>query len=119
MFDETLIDEVAKAVDGAKRLVVLTGAGASAGSGVPTFRDALEGLWSKYDPMELATPGAFERDAELVTKWYDERRLGVLGCEPNDGHYALVRLSEMKRERGEGFTAFDAECGSVASTGGE
>ena len=54
----------------ARSIVVLTGAGVSAESGVPTFRDALDGLWAEYDPMELATPGAFEQNPELVTRWY-------------------------------------------------
>ena len=52
----------------ARSVVVLTGAGVSAESGVPTFRDPEQGLWAKYDPMELATIGAFERDPELVTR---------------------------------------------------
>lgn len=53
-------------VGGAKRFVVLTGAGMSQESGIPTFRDAMDGLWAQYDPMELATPSAFLRDPKLV-----------------------------------------------------
>ena len=55
-------------------VVVLTGAGVSAESGIPTFRNAQTGLWARYDPMELATPQAFARDPALVSCWYDERR---------------------------------------------
>ena len=54
----------------ARRVVVLTGAGVSAESGVPTFRDALGGLWARYDPLELATPSAFARQPRLVWAWY-------------------------------------------------
>ena len=58
----------------AHRLAVLTGAGISAESGVPTFRDAQTGLWAKYDPTELATPEAFRRNPKLVWEWYQWRR---------------------------------------------
>jgi NAD-dependent deacetylase len=83
---------------------VLTGAGVSAASGIPTFRDALTGLWAKYDPAELATPEAFGRDPGLVTRWYDERRLAVLRCTPNAGHRALVELERQIADRGGHFT---------------
>ena len=82
------------------RLVVMTGAGASAESGIPTFRDALTGYWAKYSPTELATPQAFARDPARVTRWYDERRLAVLGCQPNAGHLALVELGARRRALG-------------------
>ena len=76
----------------ANHIVVLTGAGVSAESGIPTFRDAMDGLWAKYDPMELATPEAFNRDPELVTAWYDDRRVKCAACRPNPGHIALAAL---------------------------
>jgi NAD-dependent deacetylase len=76
----------------AQRVAVLTGAGISAESGIPTFRDALSGLWARYDPEELATPGAFARNPQLVWDWYAERRAKVSSCEPNAGHVALVEL---------------------------
>ena len=76
----------------AKRVAVLTGAGISAESGVPTFRDALTGLWAKFDPRELATPSAFERNPKLVWDWYAARRAQVLAVAPNAGHAALARL---------------------------
>ena len=73
-------------------MVALTGSGISAESGVPTFRDAQTGLWAEYDPRELATPEAFERDPELVWNWYAWRRGLVKGAEPNLGHRALADL---------------------------
>lgn len=76
----------------ARRVVVLTGSGISAESGVPTFRDAQTGLWAKYDPTELATPEAFQRDPELVWNWYAWRRRLVEIAEPNAGHLALADL---------------------------
>jgi NAD-dependent protein deacetylase/lipoamidase len=77
---------------GAKRVAVLTGAGISAESGVPTFRDAQTGLWSRYRPEELATPEAFRRDPGLVWDWYEWRRSLVSRAQPNAGHLALVEL---------------------------
>jgi NAD-dependent deacetylase len=90
-----MTDEITRAAEAlrlAMHVVVLTGAGASAESGVPTFRDALTGLWAQFNPADLATPQAFERDPKLVTQWYDERRMTALGCQPNAGHVALVDL---------------------------
>jgi NAD-dependent deacetylase len=78
----------------AGHVCVLTGAGVSAESGVPTFRDAQQGLWAKYDPLELATPEAFRRNPQLVWRWYRWRRELVSAAEPNDGHRALARLRE-------------------------
>jgi NAD-dependent deacetylase len=76
----------------AHAVAALTGAGISAESGVPTFRDAQTGLWAKFDPMELATPGAFRRNAKLVWDWYAWRRELVGAAQPNPGHLALVAL---------------------------
>ncbi|MBL9169103.1 MAG: NAD-dependent deacylase [Verrucomicrobiales bacterium] len=72
------------------RVVVLTGAGVSAESGVPTFRDAQTGLWSKYTPEELATPRAFLRNPRLVWEWYAWRRQLVADALPNPAHKALA-----------------------------
>ena len=83
------------AVSGARRVCVLTGAGVSAESGVPTFREAQTGLWARYDPLELATPEAFRRDPGLVWRWYRWRRDLVAGAEPNAGHVALVELARL------------------------
>ncbi len=77
----------------AQRVVVLTGAGMSRESGVPTFRDALTGLWSRYDPMQLATPEAFDRNPSLVFGWYFERWRRARAVSPHAGHHALVRLA--------------------------
>lgn len=79
-------------VQRAGRIVVLTGAGVSAESGVPTFRGA-GGLWRNFRPEELATPEAFARDPELVWEWYRWRRELVQNCEPNAAHHALATLA--------------------------
>ncbi|RRQ48234.1 NAD-dependent deacylase [Maribacter algicola] len=74
-----------------KNVVVLTGAGMSAESGLKTFRDA-DGLWEGHDVMEVATPQAFERNPELVLEFYNQRRRQLLTVDPNDAHRALVKL---------------------------
>ena len=84
----------------ARRVAVLTGAGVSAESGIPTFRDAMTGLWAKYRPEELATPEAFRRDPRLVWQWYDWRNGLVTKAEPNPAHRALVAMER----RVPGFT---------------
>ena len=100
MENERAIAALAGALRDARRVVVLTGAGVSAESGIPTFRDAMTGLWAKFDPADLATPEAFEHDPELVTRWYDERRRRCLQCQPNPGHTALARLESDLEHRG-------------------
>jgi NAD-dependent deacetylase len=70
----------------------LTGAGVSAESGIPTFRDAQTGLWAKFDPMTLASPEGFRNDPGLVWGWYQWRRQLVAEAKPNAGHLALARL---------------------------
>ena len=82
----------------ARRVCVLTGAGASAESGIPTFREAQSGLWARYDPLELATPEAFDRDPALVWKWYRWRRTLVASARPNAGHEALAVLANRVAE---------------------
>jgi NAD-dependent deacetylase len=77
----------------ARSVAVLTGAGVSAESGVPTFRGN-NGLWKQYRAEELATPGAFARDPKLVWEWYDWRRGLIAKAEPNAGHRALVDLEK-------------------------
>lgn len=83
------------ALRASQRLVVLTGAGISKESGIPTFRDAQEGLWARFDPQELATPRAFRRNPRLVWDWYAHRRAQVAQCAPNPGHLALVALEDL------------------------
>lgn len=75
----------------ASKIAVLTGAGVSAESGIPTFRGAA-GLWKQFKPEDLATPEAFHRDPKLVWAWYDWRRGLIAKTEPNPGHFALVEL---------------------------
>jgi NAD-dependent deacetylase len=74
-------------------VVVLTGAGISAESGLATFRDA-DGLWEGHHPEDVATPGAYDRDPALVQRFYDERRSALGAVEPNAAHLALARLEE-------------------------
>lgn len=77
-------------ITGSRRILVVTGAGMSAESGVPTFRDAQTGMWEKYDPAELATPEAFRKNPTLVWQWYQWRRHKVAEALPNPGHRALA-----------------------------
>jgi NAD-dependent deacetylase len=81
-----------EALAAARHVMVLTGAGVSAESGVPTFREAQTGLWSRFRPEELATVEAFEADPDTVWSWYEWRRDLVARAEPNPGHRALARL---------------------------
>jgi NAD-dependent deacetylase len=76
----------------ARHVAVLTGAGVSAESGVPTFRDAQTGLWANFKPEELATPTAFRRNPKLVWEWYAWRREKVANVAPNPAHHALAEM---------------------------
>jgi NAD-dependent deacetylase len=87
-----LSPDLLQALKAAQHIVASTGAGISAESGVPTFRDAQTGLWSKFRPEELATPEAFLRNPKTVWDWYAWRRELVARAEPNPGHRALVAL---------------------------
>jgi NAD-dependent deacetylase len=78
----------------ADKVLVLTGAGMSAESGIPTFRDALKGLWANDRPEDLATPEAFSRNPERVWNWYAARREGVRSARPHAGHLALAALQK-------------------------
>ena len=78
----------------ARHVVVLTGAGVSAESGVPTFRDAQTGLWADFKPEELATPNAFRRNPRRVWEWYAWRRELVAKIEPNPAHRALAAMEQ-------------------------
>ena len=75
------------------RVLVLTGAGVSAESGIPTFRGK-DGYWRKFDPAKLATPAAFARDPKLVWEWYRERRQRIRNAQPNAAHAAITRLAQ-------------------------
>ena len=74
----------------ARRVCVLTGAGMSAERGIPTFRDAMSGLWSRFDPAQLASEEGFRADPARVWAWYAERKQGVRDAQPNAGHVALA-----------------------------
>lgn len=94
MYDAPLSipEGLADALRAAQHVTVLTGAGVSRESGLPTFREAQTGLWARYRPEDLATPEAFERDPRLVWEWYTWRRDLVAQAEPNPGHLALAEL---------------------------
>jgi NAD-dependent deacetylase len=79
----------------ARRLAVLTGAGISAESGVPTFREAQTGLWARFRPEELATLAAYQRNPHLVWEWYAWRRELTSRAQPNPGHMALVEIEQL------------------------
>jgi NAD-dependent deacetylase len=76
-----------------KNIVVLTGAGISAESGLKTFRE-MGGLWEEYDISEVATPEAWNRNPQLVLRFYNERRKALLSAVPNEGHFGLVELEK-------------------------
>ena len=90
----TIPPELVVTLQKAKHVVVFTGAGVSAESGIPTFRDALTGLWELFDAESLATPEAFRKDKELVWGWYEWRRMKVLRSQPNPAHLAIAELAQ-------------------------
>ena len=94
---EDLYRKVRERLARAERVGVLTGAGVSAESGVPTFRGA-GGLWHKFDVMKLATPEGFREDPKKVWEFYDTRRQMMLECEPNPAHYAIAALERQVPE---------------------
>jgi NAD-dependent deacetylase len=89
--------EAASALRDASHVVVLTGAGISKDSGLPTFREAQTGLWARYRPEELATPEAFARHPALVWRWYAWRRSLVAAATPNPGHHAVTAMQRLAR----------------------
>ncbi len=91
----TFSPELVERLRAAANVVVLTGAGISAESGIPTFREAQTGLWAQYDPQELATPQAFRRNPRLVWEWYAWRRERVGQAAPNPGHVALAEMESL------------------------
>jgi NAD-dependent deacetylase len=90
--------ELLSALRDARLIAALTGAGISAESGIATFRDAQDGLWTRFDPRDLATPAAFARDPKRVWDWYAWRRERVGAARPNPGHYALAELERRSPE---------------------
>ena len=94
---ETLIRRAASLLASAHRLVILTGAGMGKESGIPTFREAQDGLWASYDPQQLATPQGFRTNPKLVWEWYQYRLGLVEQAEPHAGHLAVAALEERAR----------------------
>lgn len=92
----TVIDPLATALRDTPCVTVLTGSGLSADSGIPTFRDARDGLWAHHRPEDIATPEAFERDPIGVWQWYRERRRRAGEVAPNAGHRALAELERRR-----------------------
>lgn len=88
-------DELVSILRAARHIVVFTGAGISAESGIPTFRDALTGLWERFDASDLATADAFRRDRALVWGWYEWRRAKVMRAQPNPAHLAIAALEQV------------------------
>jgi NAD-dependent deacetylase len=89
-----MIEQVRAWVRAARRIAVLTGAGMSAESGVPTFRDAQTGLWAQFDPQQLATEEAFRANPSQVWDWYAFRREMIAKVQPNAGHRALAAFAQ-------------------------
>jgi len=88
-----MIDRIVEILKNTKKLFILTGAGVSAESGIPTFRGK-DGLWKNYSATDLATPEAFSRDPKLVWEWYRWRQEIILKANPNFAHYAIVDLEK-------------------------
>lgn len=92
------MDVVIGWLKGAHKVSVLSGAGISKESGIPTFREAQTGLWAQYDPEKLATAAGFLNDPPLVWRWYDWRRQMLDSVKPNAGHQALAELEQLISE---------------------
>ncbi len=90
------LEQAAEWLKKAKRIAVLSGAGVSKESGIPTFRDALTGYWENYNPEDLASMDGFWRNPPMVWQWYAERRRKLEEVAPNPGHYALAELEQHK-----------------------
>lgn len=87
--------DLVQALRTTRHVAVLTGAGVSAESGIPTFREAQTGFWARFDPQELATPEAFRRNPTLVWQWYEWRRGLIREADPNPGHQALAQMEDL------------------------
>lgn len=96
--------DLIRSLQNAQRVVVFTGAGVSAESGVPTFRDAQTGLWAQFNPEELATAEAFTRNPKMVWEWYAWRRELIAKTYPNLGHLALAEMEAQWVKQGRMFT---------------
>lgn len=87
-----ILPQLVERLKNAGHVAVLTGAGISAESGIPTFRDTEKGIWARFNAEEVATPEAFERNPTLVWQWYEERRKVIAEARPNPGHMALAHI---------------------------
>ena len=88
-----MFEQIAEKIKNSKKIVFVTGAGISQESGIPTFRGK-DGLWRKYDVMQLATINSFYENPKLVWEWYNERRKNIFSAEPNLGHKAIAELEK-------------------------
>jgi len=93
-----MFEPIADKLLDAKKIVFVTGAGISQESGIPTFRGK-DGLWRKYDALQLATIDAFYENPKLVWEWYEERRKNILAAKPNAGHNTIAALEKYKQVR--------------------
>jgi NAD-dependent deacetylase len=93
-----MFESIADKLLQAEKIVFVTGAGISQESGIPTFRGK-DGLWRKYDAMQLATIDAFYENPKLVWEWYEERRKNILTAKPNAGHHTIAGLEKFKQVR--------------------
>jgi NAD-dependent deacetylase len=93
-----MFEPIADKLKKAEKIVFVTGAGISQESGIPTFRGK-DGLWRKYDAMQLATIDAFYENPKLVWEWYEERRKNILAAQPNAGHVTIADLQKYKQVR--------------------
>ncbi len=89
----SMFDSIKEQIRNVKKIVLVTGAGISQESGIPTFRGK-DGLWRNYDAMKLATIDAFYDNPKLVWEWYNERRQNIFSAEPNRGHKAITELEK-------------------------
>ena len=94
----TFIEQVVDVLQNAKKVVFFTGAGISADSGIPTYREKLTGIWTGYDPRDLETAKAFRDNPALIWGWYLWRRLRIAQAEPNAGHLAVARMANSHRQ---------------------
>lgn len=116
--DHRLSESLLEAVRSTSQIVALTGAGISAESGIPTFREAQQGLWAQYDPQELATPEAFQDHPRRVLGWYRWRRDLIRRAQPNPGHQALAVLERKIQARGGQFTLITQNVDSLHQRAG-
>jgi len=98
MVDQSAMKQAAEYIRNGKKLVIFTGAGASKESGIPTFRDAMDGVWEKFDPEELGTPQGFQQNPQRVWDWFAYRREMAANAQPNAGHIALAQIEGIAPE---------------------